>query len=359
MKDMTARIRYFDIAKGIAILAVVLSHSVLALGIPNIRHGTLAFAIYAICFSFHMPLFFILSGYFMHPDRPFRWRKESRELLATYAITSLAIVAINTVVAAFQHGDVKTVFANWLSAVVYGAGATDDRTLWPIPVAVGAIWFLLALFWAHLFLHVATRFRATPLWVVLLFVIGYFSAKYVWLPFSIQSGMTTTAFVYLGYLARKYDLIAFLGQHIYLWIIPALIWIVAVWKFGGYSVAMNQYGPYPALAFIGSIAGTLCVVGLSMLIDHAISYLNRFLAFVGQYTLPLLCVHLLEIDVLPWPLIVNWLTVLVNGHGTPYIIFIVRLVCDAIVVFGMYYIPKINTIFFPSLVSQKQPRKAS
>ena len=58
------RIRFFDIAKGIAILAVILGHSAIEANV-FIPHHT-AQLVVAVCFSFHMPLFFILSGYFMH-----------------------------------------------------------------------------------------------------------------------------------------------------------------------------------------------------------------------------------------------------------------------------------------------------
>lgn len=75
------RIRFFDIAKGIAILAVILGHSAIETNLFA-PHRT-AQVVLSICFSFHMPLFFILSGYFMHPDRRFRWMKEAKQLLLT------------------------------------------------------------------------------------------------------------------------------------------------------------------------------------------------------------------------------------------------------------------------------------
>ena len=74
------RIRYFDIAKGIAILAVMLGHSILISKafFPQSSTGIL---LYHVCFTFHMPLFFILSGYFMHPERDFAGAKKAVNLL--------------------------------------------------------------------------------------------------------------------------------------------------------------------------------------------------------------------------------------------------------------------------------------
>lgn len=51
---MKKRIEWVDIAKGIAIMLMVIGHEV--------SNGL----VYALIFSFHMPLFFILSGYTSH-----------------------------------------------------------------------------------------------------------------------------------------------------------------------------------------------------------------------------------------------------------------------------------------------------
>ena len=41
----------------------------------------------------------------------------------------------------------------WGMAALYGSGDVSDLTLWPVDFRIGAIWFLLALFWARLLLH--------------------------------------------------------------------------------------------------------------------------------------------------------------------------------------------------------------
>lgn len=95
------RIRFFDIAKGIAILAVILGHSAIEMNL-FVPHRT-AQVVLSICFSFHMPLFFILSGYFMHPERGFRWMKEAKQLLFTYVVTALCVLVGVTCMATLDH----------------------------------------------------------------------------------------------------------------------------------------------------------------------------------------------------------------------------------------------------------------
>ena len=169
------RIRFFDIAKGIAILAVILGHSAIATNL-FIPHRT-AQVVVAFCFSFHMPLFFILSGYFMHPEKRFRWMKESKQLLCTYVLTALCVLAGVICMATLDREDSAIVFRQWGMAALYGSGDISNLTLWQVDLRIGAIWFLLALFWARLLLHCLARLPYTPVWVVLCFVVGYVSSR--------------------------------------------------------------------------------------------------------------------------------------------------------------------------------------
>lgn len=85
------RIRFFDMAKGVGILCVVLGHA--AIESIFVEPSNTAQWAMATCFSFHMPLFFLVAGYFMHPERDFQWRKEGKQLVLTYAITACLVVA--------------------------------------------------------------------------------------------------------------------------------------------------------------------------------------------------------------------------------------------------------------------------
>lgn len=76
----TKRLDWIDIAKGIAIILVIVGHTV-----PNpspLRHAI---------FSFHMPVFFILAGYTF---RPKPWRElvsgSVSRLLVPYVVLALA-----------------------------------------------------------------------------------------------------------------------------------------------------------------------------------------------------------------------------------------------------------------------------
>ncbi len=343
------RIKYFDIAKGIAMLAVIIGHC--ALEVDDFSPQITAQVVYRICFSFHMPLFFILSGYFMHPDRSFRWAKESKQLLCTYLLSGLAVLVGVTCLGTIQHEGRAALLQSWAGAVVYGSGDLTERTLWPVDQRIGAIWFLLALFWARLLLHCFAKLPCTPVWIILCFAIGYISSNYVWLPWSIQAGMCAVAFLYLGYLAKRFDVLGVVKRFPFVWAIAFIIWVVDIVLFGGMSMAANNYGSRPVLAVIGSIAGTLCVVGISQLIDR-VPVLGSALSSIGQASLAILCVHLIEDDVLPWQLYLGVLRMALPQVPLILLSFIVRLPIDLIGAALLYRIPVINEWFYPQLAKR-------
>ena len=223
-----------------------------------------------------------------------------------------------------------------------------------MPFRIGALWFLLGLFWAHLIVHFAAKTPYPSLVILASFVIGYLSARIFWFPLSVQSGMTAAAFVYLGVLARRYDLLNVIRTRAWIWAVAALVWVIAIWQFAGFSMAMNQYGPswwHVAISVCGAVAGTLCVLGISMLIDRFAEPLARLFQRFGKVSLAILCVHLLEDDTTPWGSLLP--------HPGPHpggveasmwiIIFVVRLAVDILLAWGLFHIPHVNALFFPYL----------
>ncbi|EFA22923.1 acyltransferase family protein [Bifidobacterium gallicum] len=345
---MKQRIRYFDIAKGIGILCVVLGHA--AIETMVLFNSNIAKEMVAICFSFHMPLFFLLAGYFIHPERKFQWLKESKQLVFTYILAAVLVVGGATALAALRHTGIREVFEFWLYAATYGSGDVSGNTLWVVQGRIGAIWFLLAMFWARLLIHAFARLPYTGMWVVLAFVVGWESSKFVTLPWSIQPGLCATVFLYIGYQAKQHDVLGALKRSPWLWIVAALFWIAAIHWFTGFSMAMNNYGMYPVLAAVGAIAGTVCVVGISQAIDHASwlkSWLGTWLTKAGQASLAILCVHLVEDDVLPWTQIFTAINARIAGFPFVIIAFALHLAIDLPGAWLLYHIPGINGWFYP------------
>ncbi len=117
-----------DIAKGIAILSIVAGH----LGVGWIN---------SIVFTFHVPLFFILSGYFFK-DREGVIKKYAQRLLVPYifvvAVLALVAFAKNVAKAIVSNSTINvydTVF-KWIVASIYGSGSRNDFFSFSLPQLV-------------------------------------------------------------------------------------------------------------------------------------------------------------------------------------------------------------------------------
>lgn len=125
------RVEYIDIAKGIGILLVALAHADISIISPYLHR---------LIYSFHMPLFFFLSGYFLKTDIPF-WaflKKRFHSILKPYFMT---IVLIYIASLSFSNIRFATVFSR-IAKSLYATGYYIDWT---------QLWFLPSLFVSSLF----------------------------------------------------------------------------------------------------------------------------------------------------------------------------------------------------------------
>ena len=85
MKTKSTRLQYIDIAKGIAMICIILGH----LGNASINR---------IVFTFHVPIFFFITGYFTNKKRDLNGfiKNKAKTLLVPYIITSKVIIIIGT-----------------------------------------------------------------------------------------------------------------------------------------------------------------------------------------------------------------------------------------------------------------------
>ena len=84
MMSADGRMTHFDIAKGIAFIGVVWGHFLSP-------HGTV------IIYTFNLPLFFVVSGYFLNrnKDSITYIREKAVQLLPPYLITGCIMIAIS------------------------------------------------------------------------------------------------------------------------------------------------------------------------------------------------------------------------------------------------------------------------
>ena len=240
------RLTYMDVAKGFGILCVIAGH----MGYETINRFV---------FSFHMPLFFVISGYFISERlcSSDLLKKRIRQLLPPYVFTCFVVIVISLsktligmLLGSSSLNDFASVLINLLFASLYGAG-TNHHAPFEI-VQIGAIWFLLATISSNYFAKKADKIGHPIIFVSSMAIIGYATSKLLWLPRSIRCGMTATPFVYFGMCLKKSRFFnKSVKEQFPLFTFSLCAWICEIiFSNSWMDIAQNQF-PLGPLDFIG------------------------------------------------------------------------------------------------------------
>lgn len=285
------RVKYFDIAKGVGILCIIAGH----MGNAVINNFV---------FTFHVPIFFLISGYFLKNNTSLKEfaAKKYKQLIYPYIITCICIITgvslsniIRTHSLEYLVGDVKT----WFIASVYGSGTIEYSTPFYMK-QIGAVWFLAALFTALIIVRYFIDYEYGWVGVILLAYVGYKTGTMVWMPLSIQAGMTAAVFVYLGWFFHKHRIFERPISSIWLGG-AAVIWLFGILFCGRFYIVRNHFGN-GMFDILAAVAGSYVIIVICKVIERKTKNLARVLEFYGRNTLLILCMHAVELLIIDW----NW-----------------------------------------------------
>lgn len=329
--EVKKRENYMDVAKGIAILTVIMGHT--------IHEGVIKNWI----FSFHMPIFFLISGYFFHKKGNKEFVKiKTRQLLIPYAVTCVINIIASVAIHILLHDTsaLKDIVKEWIFASLYGSGWVHESPF-HIPL-IGAIWFLWAMFLSLIMMNSIVDYKYNYLIVACLFFVGQKSAGLAFLPLSIQPAFVCLLFVYLGYLCKKEKILEVDMPKAWIAVI-ALIWIVS-FVYGGHMYLNECIFGNGILDIIGALCGSYIMVLLSKLIANNTNIIGRTLQFLGRSTLPILCFHLIEQNTFPWWKVQEMCWNAGFNHSEMTILFL-RYVYMLIALVIVYNVPILRKLF--------------
>ena len=284
------RIEWIDIAKGIAILLVVFGHS-----IDDITKG--------IIFSFHMPLFFILScvtfrlsndggEFFKRTEKAFRHLFMSA--VAMVFLRELIILIFECMKNSFSFWDaIKYRLANILTVFVYASGANVEVSgsqVWRL----GLPWFLIALFFGRTlfdYLHLKLSTNIFYISIALCSVFGVVLGSIQWLPFSFDIALAIQPLFLFGHWLKGFEWKKRAIQNI---LISFVIWAILFgisWKYFGtfMELADRRYTIFP-WCFVCAIAGTMVVSGISWFVSK-IKYVKEPIKYIGKHSIIMIWIH--------------------------------------------------------------------
>lgn len=289
---MSKRIEYIDIARGIGILLVVLAHN---------DFGFISQYGYEVIYSFHMPLFFFLSGYFVKTDISFFefFKKRFHSLLKPFLFTIFLIYFMQV---SFE----KMAFGTAIRRIVkslYGTGVYIDWVqLWFLPnlfvVSLYAFLFLVVVGrlnnrWLRLGILTATLAASLPfLQSFYPFSVSLLGKEYelFGLPFSLDLVFLSGFFFILGSEVRRltseaafdnYFLLVFTG--------------IAVFAMNYFLESPIDFNTRTYRSFfintIEAVAGILFVLALSRQIELRTNKLAALMKYFGRASLLILVFH--------------------------------------------------------------------
>ena len=278
---VSKRIDWIDIAKGIAIISVILGHSV--------GKGPLGILIY----SFHMPIYFRLSGYTIKKipasDIPRATLKDFQRLI----IPVFILFFIDSILQIFYLGNnVTDVIKYKVRAILFGT----------LHKGMGRLWFLVALFWAKLFYRVfllkTLRYR-----VVFLLIGAYLcSIIQIQLPQNLDIMFIILFFMETGFLLKNSidensDKVEKIG------ICAFFVWSCLIWYRQIYLDIAVRF--YPPLSILCAVCGSLCIIQLSKFLECN-ALINKILSFLGKFSMYLLCIHYLNAYFIEYTTLLNF-----------------------------------------------------
>lgn len=273
----------FDIMKGFLILMVVVGH---------LPAGKLSPLVY----SFHMPIFFIIAGYFFR-QRNFalELRTDFRRLLLPYFFTSLVIMSIAC--ARYFLFGADELFEKIL-CVLWGSGKITRNQFFGHYLWTSPVWFLYAMFWARIIFSYIVKMRKLPFafFVSLaLSIIAININDLVDVPFSLLPGICAVSFVFAGYFIREKQLLYKKTK-----IVPCCVvcWFVMISVDGNTDVNFCRYLGFFIIDLLGSLGAFFIIYtvidSFSKKEWYQDSIWRKILLSLGRYCLVILAIHSIE-----------------------------------------------------------------
>lgn len=268
----------FDIMKGIGILAVIAGHTFTSCGIHKL------------IYSFHMPLFFFIAGYFYKENHNYynKLKNDLKRLIVPYIFTFIILWIYLILI----YNDTSYMIKYGIEAITWSSGGKHTSSIWPIIPTVGPIWFLMALFWCRTFYNmIACQFKLKYIIAISLAIAAtIIDRSLINLPAAILPGLSALVFYTLGNYLRT--------NNINKWQITlcACCWVLHL-LFSEIDMCICLYRLYP-IDILGGLFGIILIYYISKQVSKL--KIHIFFIWTGKVSLIILCIHTLEFNIIKY-----------------------------------------------------------
>ena len=269
--DMSKRLEYVDIAKGIGLILVVCSHSD-------------AFDLMWYMMDMCIPLFFFCSGYTFKMKGTFResMTKKFRRLFVPYLFFNVVLFCL------VCHFSLRE-----LVGIIY-----SRYSLYPLDVSPNIkfftsgnypMWYLTSMIVSYFLFYLLVyyeKYKHALMFLYALLIICFIKSP-VLLPWSIDTAPLTELLIYVGMKVRKHNLIS---MDIFLVMFLVLIYIGLRSVGGELNISVRMYGTSVAIYFLLAIIAPFLVLWGSRYLEG--TFVGKVFSILGQHSLTIFCVQL-------------------------------------------------------------------
>ncbi len=302
---MEKRLKSIDITRAIAMLFIVLGHTLV--------HSENCSAIYKFIYSFHVILFFVISGFtFSGKKKFFEFLKgKFLRIMIPYFIWAVLFLVPYMLFASGVSADLgretSLDLLGQIKTIFYGdfVNLMQNRPLW----------FLPALFTTELIYYFVVRVsekfpKAELPLLITMILVSFVAVRFlkVTLPWGLNQAIIIGWFLYLGYLMKKHNILekVLSVKHI---LIPLFLVAgsLACYFNGTIDCMTNSYQIFP-LTILSSISFSFVVIFIANIVKE-----NRLLEYIGKNTMGILIFH--RIIVLLFQTKLGKITLLLNNSN--------------------------------------------
>lgn len=290
---MKKRIEWLDLLKGVTIYLVIFGHCITRMG-----NSTYITWINILICSFHMPMFFVLSGYTLNVKYNFKEfiGKKFVSLMLPAAFFSMLLILYNIIFHMFHHD--LAVYVNTISDPT----KMMNTILFTKRSLTAGYWFLPVLFSAEIGSYCLFKYIRNKVADVAITIVLFLCALYlidnlqVALPFGIEEALIAIPFVVIGYLLKCIPSILEKMNKWYFMIGYLLIFMIGnrieiIRKFG----TMNMWNGdihSPILYFINGLSGIFLLICIGIRIKNC-NWINK----IGKNSLYIYGIHYIFLEI--------------------------------------------------------------
>ena len=298
---MKKRLDYIDIAKGIAIIYVVLSH---------ISIGFLAKHVS----SFYMPFFFFLSG-LVFDEKKFKNYKElflkKGDLLKKYFSLSIILLILYLILNKILITNLSTLIFGIFYSRYY---ITKTSKISLLGISNNALWYLPSLFLIFVLYFTICKLsknkKQKMFFSIILFIIGlllnnYFSFLFPW---NFDTSLICVIFFCIGDVFKKNIKQAYeqfnIIKAILIFSLTLILNLLSINYNGMINLSIGVYYDY-LLFVVGALSGIVLYLIIAMFISKYLSIVKKILCYIGTKSLEIFLYHMPIINLVLLPIYYN------------------------------------------------------